>query len=250
MRIALEAVVSADDPDLLRRWITVISATPHLVQSVLGGIQLKMQPLMAAFLAERLRTEPDSFEPIVLAAAVGGVIQAAQTRWFLQGGDIVALINEGLEVLERGSARSHRRRPDGEARREANAPFEPARTAFDWLSRDEDEVDRYVADPLCGEGNPLTYGYLIDLFEVLAPAGELLHTIRGSVLVIAGDQDPAAAMGAHATTLAESPPGRGCPRRPAHLRGRPPRAPQRDQPRRGHPPTSSAGWLHIALTSG
>ncbi len=102
MRLALDAVVSAEDPDLLRRWISVISATPHLVQSVLGGIQLKTQPLMAAFFAERLGTDPDSYEPIVLAAAVGGVIQAAQTRWFLQGGDIVALIDEGLEVLERG----------------------------------------------------------------------------------------------------------------------------------------------------
>ncbi len=102
MRIALDAVVSAEDPDLLRRWISVISATPHLVQSVLGGIQLKTQPLIAAFFAERLGTELDSFEPIVLAAAVGGVIQAAQTRWFLQGGDVVTLIGEGLEVLERG----------------------------------------------------------------------------------------------------------------------------------------------------
>ena len=102
MRLALEAVVAAEDQDLLRRWTSVISTTPHLVQSVLGGIQLKSQPLMAAFLAERLGTEPDSFEPIVLAAAVGGVIQAAQTRWFLQGGDLVALIDEGLEVLERG----------------------------------------------------------------------------------------------------------------------------------------------------
>jgi alpha-beta hydrolase superfamily lysophospholipase len=85
-----------------------------------------------------------------------------------------------------------------------NAPFEPARTPYDWLSRDPAEVDLYVDDPLSGDDNPLTYGYVLDLFAVLAPAIGCLGAITCPVLVIAGDQDPAAAMGAHPTRLAEA----------------------------------------------
>jgi alpha-beta hydrolase superfamily lysophospholipase len=85
-----------------------------------------------------------------------------------------------------------------------NEPYEPARTPFDWLSRDPEEVDRYVADPFCGDDHPLTYGYLLDLFEVVAPAREELASVTCPVLVIAGDQDPAAGMGAHATKLADA----------------------------------------------
>jgi alpha-beta hydrolase superfamily lysophospholipase len=43
-----------------------------------------------------------------------------------------------------------------------NKPFNPARTDLDWLSRDEDEVDKYIADPLCG--GPYTCGLWRDLF--------------------------------------------------------------------------------------
>jgi alpha-beta hydrolase superfamily lysophospholipase len=33
-----------------------------------------------------------------------------------------------------------------------NTAFQPARTDYDWLSRDEDIVDAYIADPGCGFG--------------------------------------------------------------------------------------------------
>ena len=48
---------------------------------------------------------------------------------------------------------------------EFNKPFKPARTAFDWLSRDEREVDAFVADPLCGF--PFTTQLAIDVLDAL-----------------------------------------------------------------------------------
>jgi len=78
-----------------------------------------------------------------------------------------------------------------------NEPFEPARTPFDWLSRDPAEVDRYLADPWCGDQHPLTFGYLAGVFDIAVPAlqAESLRAIQCPVLLIAGDRDPAAAMG-------------------------------------------------------
>lgn len=44
-----------------------------------------------------------------------------------------------------------------------NKAFHPARTDFDWLSRDEQEVDKYLNDPYCG-GIP-SVGLFYDLFR-------------------------------------------------------------------------------------
>ena len=86
-----------------------------------------------------------------------------------------------------------------------NEPFEPARTKFDWLSRDEAEVDAYLADPLCGDDHPLTYGFVLGLFDVVAPAIEpdALARISCPVWLIAGDQDPAAGNGENVRVLEE-----------------------------------------------
>ena len=47
-----------------------------------------------------------------------------------------------------------------------NDAFKPNRTEFDWLSRDKAEVDKYVADPLCGY--VCTYGFFKDFLQGLA----------------------------------------------------------------------------------
>jgi alpha-beta hydrolase superfamily lysophospholipase len=73
-----------------------------------------------------------------------------------------------------------------------NAPFAPARTDYDWLSRDEAIVDAYVADPLCGFG--IDSGSTRQMFEgarALADPDQLAQ-IRPDlpVYIAAGELDP------------------------------------------------------------
>jgi alpha-beta hydrolase superfamily lysophospholipase len=44
-----------------------------------------------------------------------------------------------------------------------NGEFKPNRTEFDWLSRDEVEVDKYVNDPYCGI--PISIGLWLDVLS-------------------------------------------------------------------------------------
>jgi alpha-beta hydrolase superfamily lysophospholipase len=97
-----------------------------------------------------------------------------------------------LDLLAAGMAEAEG--PDGlEA---FNAGFEH-RTGYEWLSRDEKEVDRYVADPLCGfdlpdETVPALFGAAGTLADPTALAG-----IRSSlpVLLVSGSEDPVGGAG-------------------------------------------------------
>jgi alpha-beta hydrolase superfamily lysophospholipase len=87
-----------------------------------------------------------------------------------------------------------------------NRKFAPARTAFDWLSRDEAEVDKYVNDPLCGFDctTQLWVDFLDGIADTLSPRHKQRVRRGLPVYLIAGSRDPACANGRGALALADS----------------------------------------------
>jgi len=73
-----------------------------------------------------------------------------------------------------------------------NRRIESPRTPFDWLSRDPAEVDKYVADPLCGFG--LRVRSQVDMFDAALEARrpERLEEIPKDLplYLFSGDADP------------------------------------------------------------
>ncbi len=73
-----------------------------------------------------------------------------------------------------------------------NNHFKPNRTEFDWLSRDESEVDKYVADDYCG--GVFTAGFFVDLLKgvnTINSTSNYRSTPKGlPIYLVAGSQDP------------------------------------------------------------
>ena len=73
-----------------------------------------------------------------------------------------------------------------------NKPFEPARTPVDWLSRNTENVDRYVADPLCGY--LFTASAYVDFFTVIGDIQKKANLEKMPkelpILITSGEVDP------------------------------------------------------------
>ncbi len=71
-----------------------------------------------------------------------------------------------------------------------NKAFRPNRTDYDWLSRDEKEVDNYIADPLCGFvcSRAFFYALFSGLFHLYGHCDRMPKNLP--ILFISGAKDP------------------------------------------------------------
>ena len=139
---------------------------------------------MGSFLVQQLISEHGE-------GLAGAVLSASNGK-----AAVLATIARGLARLERLRVGSRGRSPLMHAVLFAtfNRPFRPARTPFDWLSRDAAEVDKYVADPLCGFGSTaqLYIDLLVALGEIATPARQARIPKRLPIYIFNGSRDPVA----------------------------------------------------------
>lgn len=78
-----------------------------------------------------------------------------------------------------------------------NNTFRPTRTEFDWLSRDNDAVDKYINDPFCG--TVFTTGFYHDFFIGLKELSIIknLNNVPKElpIYLFAGAKDPVGSLG-------------------------------------------------------
>jgi len=106
----------------------------------------------------------------------------------------IAALGKLLARFER--ARLGKRNPSPLLQRltfgEYNRAFAPARTEFDWLSRDPEEVDAYIADPLLGF--PVSTQTWLDMLNALDRIADPSNVARIPkalpLYLFAGDRDP------------------------------------------------------------
>ena len=137
-----------------------------------------------AVLSRRIRAEHPGKKLVLMGHSMGSF--AAQI-YVAEHSDLIdGFVLSGSAAFEKLQAP----RPGGLA--SIGEGMGKTRTPFDWLSRDEKEVDKYIADPLCGF--TVNEAGRNSMFAAAAPALDpaKLATIRRDLpmYIFAGDKDP------------------------------------------------------------
>jgi alpha-beta hydrolase superfamily lysophospholipase len=127
---------------------------------------------------------------ILLGHSLGSF--AAQQFVIGHGHSIDGLALSGSGTLDGLARVAQSITPGGDAMKMMNAGFEPARTPFDWLSRDNAEVDAFINDPLCFPSlKPDSMESFLDAFPRLADPREIRKMQDDlPVYIFSGSDDP------------------------------------------------------------
>jgi alpha-beta hydrolase superfamily lysophospholipase len=152
------------------------SGMSHLGDFGPGGAPAVVSDM--AVLSRRARAENPGLPLILMGHSMGAMLSQAYV--LEHSGLIDALVLSG--TTGPGARIAAGKLNDG---------FE-GRTAYDWLSRDQAEVDKYVADPFCGIQFTDASRDSFTALRERAPTAEALGRIRKGlpVYVVVGDEDP------------------------------------------------------------
>ena len=153
------------------------SGMSHLGDFGPGGASAAVDDM--AVLARLIREREPGLPLILLGHSMGAMFSQV---WLL---DHSALIDA---LVLSGTAGGGGPRPSGGP----NSGYAHPRTDYDWLSRDEAEVDKYIADPFCGiRFAPDSAASFATLRERRATPEELAKVKKGlPVYIFVGDEDP------------------------------------------------------------
>ena len=152
------------------------SAHPGLPIVLLG------HSMGATFARQFMAEHGDSLSGVILSGCSG------QPNALAQSGRVTARL-ERLRLGPRGKSRLIQSLTFDAF----NKRFQPTRTGFDWLSRDLAEVDKYVADPLCGFA--ASTQLWIDMLDAWAAIARSCDSVPRNlrIYVISGTHDPVSA---------------------------------------------------------
>ena len=140
---------------------------------------------MGSFLSQQILFEHGDTLAAAVLSGSNGKPPAIATA-----GKLIARI-ERMRLGEHGRSKLL----DGLSFGDFNKPFRPNRTNFDWLSRDNVEVDKYIADPRCGF--IVTTSLFVDLVDALGglarPENQARIPKTLPVYIVAGSEDPVGA---------------------------------------------------------
>jgi len=125
-------------------WSKLISDTAlaheAVVQRIPGVPRVLLGHSMGSYIAQSflIRGDAQVSALILSGSALNSSLQLSAGHWLA-----------AIECL-RGGGKNRSKLLNAMGFGSFNKPFAPNRTAFDWLSRDQEEVDKYLADPLCG----------------------------------------------------------------------------------------------------